>query len=108
MMLLQLPINFLCSHLLFYFNMQFHLNFTPEALPEKINYQHKIMLIGSCFTENIGNKLRQLKFNTLENPHGILFNPDSISTAMADYCERKLYTQENLFFYNELKIKIIK
>lgn len=59
------------------------------------------MLVGSCFTENIGNKLRQLKFQTLENPHGILFNPDSICTAMADYCDNKIYTQENLFFYNE-------
>lgn len=81
--------------------MQFHLNFTPQPFSEKINYRHRLLLIGSCFTENMGSKLRQHKFSVLENPHGILFNPHSICTALADCCEEKKYRPEDLFYYNE-------
>lgn len=40
------------------------------------------MLLGSCFTENIGNKLSIGGFNTLINPFGILYNPFSINKCL--------------------------
>ncbi len=45
---------------------------------KQIDYQSKICLIGSCFVENIGEKLSYYKLNHLINPHGILFNPKAI------------------------------
>ncbi|MCX6226649.1 MAG: GSCFA domain-containing protein, partial [Bacteroidia bacterium] len=36
------------------------------------------MLIGSCFTEHIGNRLKMLKFAVNQNPFGIVYNPLSI------------------------------
>ena len=58
-------------------------------------------MIGSCFTENIGAKLKQHKFSVLENPNGILFNPISISKSLISYIENKQYTKEDLFYENE-------
>lgn len=43
-----------------------------------INYDSKVMLIGSCFSDNIGQKLKQRKFDVLSNPYGVLYNPYSI------------------------------
>lgn len=82
--------------------MDFHAEFFPRPFPAKINHRHKLMLVGSCFTEQIGNKLAQHKFNVIENPNGILFNPVSISNAVKSYVEEKLYHDEDLFYNNEL------
>jgi hypothetical protein len=81
--------------------MDFHLNFDPKAFVVKIEHHQKLLLIGSCFTENIGNKLRQLKFSVQENPNGILFNPVSIVTSLHSYIENKQYKEEELFYQNE-------
>jgi hypothetical protein len=81
--------------------MEFHLAFNPKPFQKKINHQDKLFLIGSCFTENIGAKLKQLKFSVIENPNGILFNPISISDAINGYLQQKIYSSNDLFFQNE-------
>ncbi|MFM7672767.1 MAG: GSCFA domain-containing protein [Bacteroidota bacterium] len=81
--------------------MQFQLPLTPGPLPTPINHDHKILLLGSCFTEHIGEALKDWKFKVLQNPHGILFGPDAIGTALQDYCEGRLYTNNDLFFWQE-------
>jgi hypothetical protein len=81
--------------------MDFHLEFSPKPFTSLINHQHKLLLIGSCFTENIGAKLKQHKFSVLENPNGILFNPISISNSLISYIENKQYTEDELFYENE-------
>ncbi len=43
-----------------------------------INHASKVLMIGSCFSENIHKKLVLHKFNSAVNPYGILFNPNSI------------------------------
>ncbi|UAY51037.1 GSCFA domain-containing protein [Ferruginibacter albus] len=82
--------------------MDFHLEFSPKAFETKIIHQHKLLLIGSCFTENIGTKLRQHKFSVLENPNGILFNPVSIAKALTSYVEDKRFSEADLFYQNEV------
>jgi hypothetical protein len=81
--------------------MDFHLEFTPKVFATKINHQHKLLLIGSCFTENIGAKLKQYKFSVLENPNGILFNPISITKSVTSYISNKEYAEPDLFYQNE-------
>jgi lysophospholipase L1-like esterase len=58
------------------------------------------MLIGSCFTEQMGSKLARVKFLTHENPNGILFNPASIIKSIDSYLEGKVYRPEDLFEHN--------
>lgn len=48
----------------------------------ELNHRDKIVLIGSCFTENIGNCLLNSKFSILQNPFGTLYNPISISNLI--------------------------
>jgi hypothetical protein len=81
--------------------MKFRYEFDIKKLPGAITHQHKLLLIGSCFTENIGEKLDRYKFTTLQNPNGILFNPVSVADALTDYIENKKFTTDELFIYNE-------
>ena len=82
--------------------MEFRAEFTPKPFPFRIRHTDQLLLVGSCFTEQIGKKLSAHKFNTLDNPNGILFNPMSISKAIRSYAAGKLYSEDELFFYNEL------
>lgn len=82
--------------------MQFRAEFFPKPSEVKIHHGQKILLIGSCFTAEIGNKLAANKFSVLQNPHGIVFNPVSISRALKDYVTEKKYVAEDLFYHHEL------
>ena len=81
--------------------MDFHLEFTPRPFKVKISHQHNLMLIGSCFTGQIGTKLAAHKFSVLDNPNGILFNPVSIVKSVTSYIENRQYTESDLFYQNE-------
>jgi hypothetical protein len=81
--------------------MKFHFEFDIKKLPQSITHQHKLFLIGSCFTESIGEKLKKYKFSVLENPNGILFNPVSVTEAITDYIENKNFSTDDLFQVNE-------
>ncbi len=67
-----------------------------------ITHMHKILVVGSCFTEHIGNALAELKFSMLQNPNGILFDPLSVCGSLLSYIENKKYVQSDLFFLNEI------
>ena len=43
-----------------------------------ISYDDKIMMLGSCFSDNIGGQLKDLGFDVCVNPFGTLYNPLSI------------------------------
>ena len=81
--------------------MDFRLEFTPKSFDVKINHQQNLLLIGSCFTEQIGTKLANHKFGVLDNPNGILFNPSSIAKSISSYINNKQYNEEDLFYQNE-------
>ncbi len=44
----------------------------------QIGLSDSILTLGSCFSTNIGNELKQAKFNASVNPFGIIYNPVSI------------------------------
>lgn len=73
---------------------------TQVELPEgktEIRHTDRLMLFGSCFVENIGNVLLENKFRCNVNPYGILYNPLSISVALRQLLEGKVYTEADLF-----------
>lgn len=82
--------------------MLFRSEFFPSEFKHKIKHTDSLMLMGSCFTEQIGNRLQSYKFDILQNPNGILFNPVSISHAIETYISNKQFTEDDLFFNNEL------
>mgnify|MGYP001206666840 CR=1 FL=1 len=82
--------------------MEFHAEYFPKPFNKKITHKHNLLLVGSCFTEQIGNKLIQHKFSVLDNPNGILFNPVSIARAVKSYITDRRYEAGDLFYHNEL------
>ncbi len=66
-----------------------------------VTYRHNILLTGSCFTEHIGNHLTEVKFNTLQNPNGILFDPISVCKSINSYIDNRQYSGDDLFYLDE-------
>jgi len=67
-----------------------------------INHQNKIILFGSCFAENIGAKLIDLKYEALINPFGIVYNPISIATLLNRIIQLEEFREDNLHKNGEL------
>ena len=67
-----------------------------------INYDSNVFLLGSCFSENIGNKLNHFKFQSIQNPFGILFHPKAIETLITNAVNQKVYSSEDVFLQNEV------
>lgn len=82
--------------------MEFLLPFDLKEQSRQISYGEKIMLMGSCFTEHIGNSLAAIKFDVLQNPNGILFGPDAVCKSLSSYKTEKIYKEEDLFLLNEV------
>ena len=56
----------------------FRTEFAIDPCPEKVHHSGSLLTIGSCFSEAIGAKLQQSKFDVLANPFGVIYNPISI------------------------------
>jgi len=82
------------------------MNFTTKIPIEKsknpIRYDSKIVSIGSCFAENIGKKFSYFKFQNSVNPFGIIFNPVSIENLIARVVSKQKFTENDIFFHNDL------
>ena len=48
----------------------------------KIGYEDKILLLGSCFSDEIGEQMKQRYLHVTCNPFGTLYNPLSIAQAL--------------------------
>lgn len=68
----------------------------PES-PDKIAHGIPVVTIGSCFSDAVGNRLRQRLFNVQVNPLGTLYNPLSIADALERAIEGQTYTTDDLF-----------
>ncbi len=82
--------------------MKFQTKIPLQSQPNnQIDYNSKILLLGSCFVENIGKKLEYFKFQNTINPFGIMFNPKAIETLISNAINQKKYTEKDIFFHNE-------
>jgi lysophospholipase L1-like esterase len=57
--------------------------------------------VGSCFSENISQKLNYYKFKKFSNPFGILFNPVAIEKLITNAINEKQYSENDIFKLNE-------
>lgn len=71
-----------------------------KGLPP-ITHAQQLLLMGSCFAENIGTLLKDNSFHCDVNPFGILYNPFSISEALKEILAGKQYTEDDLFFFRD-------
>lgn len=62
----------------------------------QIDYCTRMMLLGSCFVENIGAKLEYFKFQTDINPCGIVYNPLSVADTLNILLSGRCFTKDDL------------
>ncbi len=67
-----------------------------DKYPFSIDYQSKILFMGSCFSNNISQKLIDGGFSVTVNPFGVLYNPLSIKEAFDILIEQKQFTESDL------------
>lgn len=65
------------------------------ALGVKCSLDDKITLLGSCFADNIGEKMQRGGFDVMVNPFGTLFNPASIAAAIRRLDGTEPYTEKD-------------
>lgn len=82
--------------------MEFYTQLTYPKPLFQFSYQDPVLLLGSCFVENIGTRMTDLKFQTDVNPFGTLYNPASISHAIRRLIEPEPYREKDLFSANGL------
>lgn len=61
-----------------------------------ISLDQSLLMFGSCFTTNIGERLLQGGFDVSVNPFGTLYNPLSIEAAIGNALTSRHYTEEHL------------
>ena len=81
--------------------MNFRTNIQLTKEHNQIDYNSRLLLIGSCFSENIYQKLDYYKFQTSSNPLGILFNPIAIENLLTNAINETEFTKKNIFNLNE-------
>lgn len=82
------------------------MNFTTPISIQKpifaVNYDSELLLLGSCFAENIGAKFEYFKFKTIINPFGIIFNAVSLENIIRRIVFKQYFTEKDIFFHNDL------
>lgn len=74
-----------------------------EPLKERINYNHSLLFLGSCFANEMGAAMERLQFDLMINPFGTLYNPASIVRALErlesgdPFREEELFVREGLY-----------
>jgi hypothetical protein len=72
---------------------------TPVIVPQlpfKVDYSTGIVSLGSCFADEIGERLREGDFHVEQNPFGALYNPASIAAAVRRLMEGRPIGMEDL------------
>ncbi|MFA8342760.1 MAG: GSCFA domain-containing protein [Rhodothermaceae bacterium] len=80
-------------------NFRTEINLPPAK--NQITYKDKILTFGSCFAENIANKLTASKFDVYSNPFGVLYNPVSILNSVKLLVSGKRFSESDLIFDQE-------
>jgi hypothetical protein len=80
---------------------QFRTTLSPKKATFNIGFTDQLMLVGSCFSVEIGKKLEARKFSLCANPNGIVYHPLAISQLFTRLLEGKPYATSDLSFANE-------
>jgi len=75
---------------------------TVQPYFPKISYKDPLVMVGSCFAENMEEKLRSYKYNVLSNPFGILYNTSSIAKSFKRIANKQYYVPEELVYHDGL------
>ena len=80
--------------------MEFFTQIKIKPFDKRISHSQQILSIGSCFAENIAQRLRSAKFRVTSSPTGILFNPESIADCIDALSQKRVIAEEELQMAN--------
>ena len=80
----------------------FRTELDPKPASFQISYDDVLMSLGSCFSNEIGKKLKDSKFNIAINPFGVLYNPLSIEQSLKMLLSEEEYSARKLTEHNGL------
>lgn len=69
----------------------------PREGEHFMRHSDKMLLMGSCFSDNIGAKLKDAMLNVIVNPFGTIFNPLSIAGAVDKIIDNATIAGAELF-----------
>lgn len=72
-------------------NWQTPVTFAPSRIP--LTPDDRILVLGSCFADQTGERMRRAGFNTCVNPFGTLYNPLSVAAALSRLTEARPFTE---------------
>ena len=79
--------------------MKLQLDFHPEISNEKIQIGNKIILLGSCFSDEIAIRMRNSGFHVVANPFGTIFHPTALANLLLTTdVESSVIKRDDLFF----------
>jgi len=84
-----------------YSTMKFQTTIPIKKSDFLIDYSSKLVSLGSCFADNMGDKFDYFKFQNTTNPFGIIFNPISLEKIILRSLHKKYFTEKDIFFHNE-------
>lgn len=78
---------------------------TEVVLPDypfRLDHQSQVLMMGSCFTENIGRQLERYLFPAIINPFGVTYNPLSVKKGLQALISKSAYAADELQFHKNL------
>ena len=72
-----------------------------NPLKQTIRYGDGLLFLGSCFADEVGSICKELGFNAMVNPFGVLYNPYSIVQSVERLADGKPFTHEEVISVGE-------
>ncbi len=82
--------------------MNLYTEISLNPVGNQMDYSSKLLLLGSCFSETIGRKFDYFKFQNVQNPFGLVFNPISLEIMVGRAIENDLFSEKDIFQYNDI------
>jgi len=82
--------------------MEFRTNVHIQEASSPLLHREKILMLGSCFAENIAQKLQNGGIRCQSNPFGVLYNPMSIMACIYRMLSGEPFTESELIQYGGL------
>ncbi len=81
-------------------DMYFRTTVQPLRHAGMINHSDRVMMLGSCFSDNVGERLRHELFNVTVNPFGTLYNPASIAASLHRLIDARPFGESDLLHHD--------
>lgn len=78
---------------------------TPVSVPKGsklLDYESRVLLLGSCFASHLGSKLNYFQFRAQTNPFGVIFHPEPLAVLVRRALNRETFVSDELFEHQSL------